>query len=251
MTVNNPNVDENILDNPNPGNQVDDKGADPGNQNQNPDSGNQNPQDKKTIPYDRFQQKVQEVNAFTNTLKELGFDDLEALKSFTHTAKDLTNKEDERKRQEMSEIEKLQEDLKKASTTIETLNNQIQESNTNSKKDKIVREFEKLATSKGVSYLDDALHLANLNFNELTVNGEGKVEGLESIIDGLVSSKPFLLKEKVKQPEQIGGSTNPPKQDDDGKTKQEVLKGFADRARQTGRHEDMVAYMQKKKELGL
>jgi hypothetical protein len=205
----------------------------------------------KTIPYDRFKAKVDEVNTFTTTLKELGFDNIDSLKEFATTAKDLQAKEEERKRGEMSEIEKLQNDLAKANETITSLNDNLRLMNETSKQQKIRGAFEKAAREKGIAYLEDAFELSKAKISSLEVAENGEVNGVEDIVKELIESKPFLLNQVEAKPHEIGEPSNPTANPVNNKSKQEVLKEYADRARRTNKHEDMVAYMRKKKELGL
>jgi hypothetical protein len=207
------------------------------------------PQDK-TIPYDRFKQKVDEVNTFKNTLSELGFDDLDKLKDFASTAKNLMEQEDERKRQQMTEIDRYKEDLQKATDKITSLEGLINQQKETSRKEKLTNAFMNKAREKGVVYVDDALTLTQNKIQQLEVGENGEVQGLDDIIADLVSSKPYLLNQSS-EPGTVGGSSNPPPNVKDQKTKAEVLKELADKARSTGKHEDMVAYMRKKQEFNL
>jgi len=82
----------------------------------------------------------------------------------------------------------------------------------------------------------------------VNVSEDGKVEGMEDAIKSLVENKPYLVATK-KQQKPIGESTNNEEQKAD-KSADQMLKEAADKARQTGKTEDKMAYARLKRELG-
>jgi hypothetical protein len=153
---------------------------------------------------------------------------------------------EEKRLAELSEKDRLEEIAKKHESEKQTLAKQLEELQTTIQREKIVNEFIKVATSNNVAYIDDALKLADLS---AVVIEDGKVIGVEDVVKTLVEHKPFLLGAK-KEPKQIGNSSNP-SQEGAQKTAEQLLKEAADKARKSGRIEDMQKYAALKMELGL
>lgn len=205
--------------------------------------------DNKSIPYDRFKAKVDEVNTIKSTLNELGFDDLDKLKSFTETANNLITKNKEREREEMTEMDRLKSDLEKAKETITTLSGEKELLTGQIKQSTLTSQFKQAIAKNGVpdQYHTAALKLADLD--SLALEEDGSVKGLDEAVKTLLSEHTFLQNEKQNEPDSIGGSSNPKPDGDDKKTAKKILNEYAERARKSGRTEDMVAYMKKKREL--
>lgn len=159
----------------------------------------------------------------------------------------LAAADEERKRAEMSEKERLEADmsaaLKKAeeaeqarSKALETANQRL-----------INAEFKVVAKEAGIEYVDDALRLADLS--GVSVDEEGNVTGVKEVIEALVESKPYLVAQKeAPKPRPIGGANNPPRGNEQ-KTKEQLLQEAADKARRSGKIEDRVAYANLKRAL--
>lgn len=153
---------------------------------------------------------------------------------------------EEKRLAELSEKERAEEIAKKAQEEKTTLEKQLAEYKAQIEREKITNEFIKLATSANVQYIDDAIRLADLS--AVTVSEEGKVEGMEDVIKALVENKPYLVVKK--QTKQIGESTNT-NSDKSDKSAEQLLKEAAEKAKKSGRLEDMAAYSKLKRELGI
>lgn len=157
----------------------------------------------------------------------------------------LEQAEADRAKAEMTAAERLEaekaEALKKAqeaedrSTARETAANQ-----------RIINaEFKSLAREANVpaDRLAAALKLADLS--AVTVDDEGNAVGVKEAVEALVSAHVYLV-EKT-QPKPLGGRSGG--EDVPDKTKEQLLKEAADKARKTGRIEDRIAYSVLKDEL--
>lgn len=161
----------------------------------------------KTIPYDRFKQVNDDLRTFKDTFKSLGIDGVESLKSLVDDYNAKKQAEEERQRAEMSELERLQADLKAKEEAEQALAEQLAKLRATADQEKIRNDFIIKAQAAGVAYIDDAYQLADLS--AVTVGEDGKVSGTDDVIKALTESKPFLLAPKKKQPEVIGESSNP------------------------------------------
>jgi SMC interacting uncharacterized protein involved in chromosome segregation len=156
---------------------------------------------------------------------------------------------EEQKRAEMSELERLQADLKAKEEAEQTLAKQLEELRANVQRERITNAFIKAAPSVNIpaDRIDAALKLADLS--AVTVDEEGNVNGLEDVLKSLVEQYIFLA--EVKKPQKpIGESTNgnPERAD---KTAEQLLKEAAERAKRTNKQEDIAKYLKLKRELGL
>jgi hypothetical protein len=154
---------------------------------------------------------------------------------------------EEKRLSELSEKERLAEIAKKHETEKQTLAQQLEKLNAEVKNERIRNEFIKLATGAKIEYIDDAMKLADLSAVE--IGEDGKAIGVDAIIAQLVQDKPFLVGTKT-EPKQIGNASNP-NPNANTKTKEQALQEAADKARKSGRIEDMQAYAALKMELGL
>jgi hypothetical protein len=107
-------------------------------------------------------------------------------------------------------------------------------------------EFRSLAREANIptDRLAAALKLADLT--DVTLDGEGNAVGVKEAVEALVSANTYLI-EKA-QPKPIGGASGG-KSDPPDKTKEQLLKEAADKARKTGRIEDRMAYAALKEKL--
>ncbi|MBR8661132.1 hypothetical protein [Brevibacillus sp. NL20B1] len=154
---------------------------------------------------------------------------------------------EERQRAEMTEIERYKADYEKAASEKQTLEQQLAELRESIKREKIVNEFIKVATAHNIAYIDDALKLADLSM--VTVD-EGGVKGVKEAVEALVQHKPFLLAQAKKEPKTIGNPSNPNPNETVQKTAEQLLKEAEEKAKKSGRIEDVAAYSKLKRELG-
>jgi hypothetical protein len=208
-----------------------------------PDNG-VNPDDNKPEVKTYTQEQIDKMIADRVARERKKFGDYEDLKTRASEYEKLL---EEKRLAELSEKERLEEIAKKHESEKQTLAQQLAELQSVNKREKVVNEFIKLATSANIAYIDDALKLADLAAVEF--DESGKPVGVDAIVSALVQDKPFLLGAK-KEPKTIGGSSNPTP-DSTAKTAEQLLKEAADKAKRTGRMDDRAAYAALKRELGL
>ncbi|MCR8983437.1 phage scaffolding protein, partial [Brevibacillus laterosporus] len=61
------------------------------------------------------------------------------------------------------------------------------------------------ATSANIAHIDDAYILASSDLSKVTIDESGNVVGVDSVIQSLVETKPFLIAQTKKEPSTIGG----------------------------------------------
>lgn len=169
-----------------------------------------------------------------------GFDELKK------KASEYEQQLEEKRLAELSEKERAEEIAKKAQEEKSSLEQELDKLRESVKQEKITNEFIKVATSANVQYIDDAIKLADLS--AVTVNEEGIVEGMADVIKSLVEHKPYLVAKKQTKP--IGDSTNS-NNDKSDKSAEQLIKEAADKARKSGKAEDIAAYSKLKRELGV
>ncbi|MBG9736579.1 hypothetical protein [Paenibacillus alvei] len=160
---------------------------------------------------------------------------------------ELQTAEDERKRGELTEIERYKADLEKEQASKQTLESELTTLRESVKQERIRNAFITAAQSANIAYIDDAWSLADKS--EINVGDDGKVVGIDALIASLVESKPFLVAQNPTKPKTIGDPTDAPPKGQ--KTAEQMLKEAADKARASGRLEDQAAYAKLKRELGL
>lgn len=200
----------------------------------------------RTIPYERFKQVNDDLRTFKETFKTLGLDGIDSLKALVEDYNAKKQAEEERQRAEMTEIERLQADLKAKEEAEQALAEQLAQAQAAAKQERIRNAFITAAQSAGIAYIDDAYRLADLS--TVTVGEDGTVSGVSEVVASLVESKPFLLKQKT-QPNPIGDSTN--SGNTGGKTAEQLLAEAAAKAKASGKLEDQAAYAKLKRELML
>jgi len=156
---------------------------------------------------------------------------------------------EEKRLAELSEKERLEEIAKKYEQEKEQLAKQLEEFKTQAQREKVVNAFIKAAPSVNIpsDRIDAALKLADLS--AVTIGEDGKVEGIDAVLTTLVEQYTFLAESKKPQQKPIGESTNGPKEVAE-KTAEQLLKEAAEKARRTGKPEDLAAYAKLKRELG-
>lgn len=132
--------------------------------------------------------------------KYADYDDLKA------QLEELRKVDEERKRAEMSEIERYKADLEKALNERQTFEQELEKLRESVKQERIKNAFITAATSANIAYIDDAFRLADLS--AVTIDEDGNVVGIEDAIKALVEHKPFLLAQAKKEPKPIGEPTN-------------------------------------------
>jgi hypothetical protein len=171
------------------------------------------------------------------------YDDLKTKLSTLETA------EAERAKAAMTETERVQAEKDDALKRAQEAEAQRTEALSKADKRVIKSEFKALAREMGVraDALDDAHVLADLT--GVSVDDEGNVVGAKEAVEALMAAKPYLAEVAKKEPKSIGNPSNP-NPDQAAKTKEQLLKDAADKARTSGRPEDMAAYSALKIELG-
>jgi hypothetical protein len=202
----------------------------------------------KMIPYERFKQVNDDLRMFKKTFESLGIDSIDSLKALVADYQEKKKAEEERKRAEMTELERYKADLEKALNERQTFEQELEKLRESIKQERIKNAFITAATNANIAYIDDAYRLADLS--AVTIDDDGNVVGIEDVIKALVEHKPFLLAQAKKEPKPIGESTNA-KSDKSDKSAEQLLREAAEKARRTGRPEDLAAYAKLKRELGL
>jgi hypothetical protein len=200
------------------------------------------PPKKLEMTQEEFDAKIAERLA--RQAKRYGdYDDLKTKLSTLETA------EAERAKAAMTETERVQAEKDAAIKRAEDAEAQRTEALSKADKRVIKSEFKALAREMGVraDALDDAHVLADLT--GVSVDDDGNVIGAKEAVEALMAAKPYLAEVAKKEPKSIGNPSNP-NPDQTAKTKDQLLKDAADKARTSGRPEDMAAYSALKIELG-
>ncbi|WP_232696170.1 phage scaffolding protein [Brevibacillus daliensis] len=157
---------------------------------------------------------------------------------------EIEKAEQVRKDAEMSELERLQTKLSEKDTYAQQLADQIEKLHEQSKQERIHGAFNKAAAAVNIKYVDDALRLADLS--TVTVGEDGSITGIDEVVKALIESKPFLIERA--QPKIIGSATILPDEKAE-KTKEQILAEAAEKARKSGRMEDMALFAKLQREL--
>lgn|SRR5690606_21607865 len=154
-----------------------------------------------------------------------------------------TKEKYEKKIEELSkQIEELKtgsEELKKKAENYDALLEKY-------RTEKIQTHFKEKARENNIEYIDAAMKLIKEELFALEINENGEVEGLDDLVKKLVEENPFLVK-KQEQPKPVGLPSNPSGRVD--KSKEQLLKEAYEKARRTGKKEDLLAYSRLKREL--
>lgn len=156
---------------------------------------------------------------------------------------EFRKQKEEQERQKMTELERYKADLEKAQKIIQEKEQELSNFKTQYERDKIVAEFREKARAANIEYIDDALALSDLS--KVTIE-DGKVQGIDDIINNLVENKPFLVSKKKEQ-KPIGSPTATETKSE--KSSEQLLKEAADKAKKTGREVDILAYLNLKRKL--
>lgn len=153
---------------------------------------------------------------------------------------------EEKRLAELSAQERAEEIAKKFEAERNDYAKQLEQLKAQAEREKVVNAFIKAAPSVNIpsDRIDAALKLADLS--AVTV-GDNGVEGLDAVMSALVESYTFLA--EVKKPQkQIGNPSNSGKEVAD-KTSEQLLKEAAEKAKQSNRIEDKIAYAALKAQL--
>jgi len=155
---------------------------------------------------------------------------------------------EEKRLAELSAQERAEELAKKYEAERNDFEKQLKDYQTKAERQKIENAFIKAAPGVNipVDRIDAALKLADLA--AVTI-GENGVEGLEDVMNALVTNYSFLADTKKPQ-KQIGEATNSLR-DTAEKTSEQLLRDAQDKAKRTGRIEDRMAVAALKRELGI
>lgn len=171
------------------------------------------------------------------------YDDIKAKLAEFETA------EEERKKADMTALERLEAEKAEALKAADEAKAERDKAINAANQRLIKAEFRAVARELNVraDALDDALVLADLS--SVKVEEDGNISGMEDVVKALLTNKPYLAEQTKPQPKPIGGASGG--SDPADKTKEQLLKEAADKARQSGRLEDQVAYAKLKRELGI
>jgi hypothetical protein len=153
---------------------------------------------------------------------------------------------EEKRLAELSAQERAEEIAKKFEAERNEYAKQLDELKSQAQREKIVNAFIKAAPGVNIpaDRIDAALKLADLSAVNI---GENGVEGLEDVMNALVTNYSFLA--EVKKPQRpIGEATNSLK-DTSEKTGEQLLKEAADKAKRSQKIEDKIAYAALKAQL--
>lgn len=154
---------------------------------------------------------------------------------------------EEQRQADMTETQKAQEQAKKFEEQLTALTAQLEAERTKAQQDKIRFEFTKVASSANIIDVDAAIALSDLS--AVTIDEDGKVVGVDDVINALVTNKPYLVAQK-KQQQPIGTATNGGTTKYVDKPAEQLLQEAMIKARRTGKQEDQMAYVALKRELG-
>jgi hypothetical protein len=154
---------------------------------------------------------------------------------------------EEKRLAELSAQERAEEIAKKFETERNEYAKQLEELKSQAQREKIVNAFIKAAPGVNIpaDRIDAALKLADLA--AVTI-GENGVEGLEDVMNALVTNYSFLAETKKPQ-KPIGEASNSPKDVAD-KTFDQLLRDAAERVKREGTMEAKIAYAALKAQSG-
>lgn len=148
---------------------------------------------------------------------------------------------------ELSAQERAEELAKKFEAERDGFAKQLEEFKTKAERQQIVNAFIKAAPGVSIpsDRIDAAMKLADLS--AVTVGEDGEVSGIDELMSALVNNYAFL--QDAKKPQKPIGEASNGNVDVSEKTSEQLLKDAADKAKRTGRREDLMAYAALKREL--
>lgn len=196
------------------------------------------PQDDKTVPYERFKsvnEKAKEYEAQLKAFSALGStDDLVAKLA---KLAELEAAAQEAEKAKLTEIERANKEREEALAKVAEYEKQTVELAKQRESD-VINFAIKLAAKDSVD--PDAVALM-LDRSAMKVEN-GEAVGVAEAIEALKTSKPYLFAKK--EPKTVGDENNPPNKGD--KSAEQILADLADKARKSGRREDLAAYAEAK-----
>lgn len=163
---------------------------------------------------------------------------------------DRVNRTKEKYEAKLQELNKQLEEMKAVKEKAEEYDKLFEEFESFKSKyrtEKIQTRFKEKAKEHNIEYLDAAMKLVKDELFGLNVNEDGEVEGLDDLVKNLVEQNPFLVAQKQQQPKPVGMPANPSGRVD--KSKEQLLKEAYQKAKRSGRPEDMLEYSRLKREL--
>ncbi|MGG1641871.1 scaffolding protein [Paenibacillus sp. NRS-1782] len=130
---------------------------------------------------------------------------------------------EERQRAEMTATERLEAEKAEALEAAETARTERDQALTAANQRLIKAEFRTLARELNVRVdaIDDAYVLADLS--TASVEGDGRISGVEDVVKALIASKPFLVEQPKKEPLTIGGASGGNPYDKETRTLEQQL----------------------------
>ncbi|MGG0793172.1 hypothetical protein ABE137_03975 [Brevibacillus laterosporus] len=113
--------------------------------------------------------------------------------------------QEEKQRAEMTEIERWKTDYEKETAAKQALEQSVAEIEAKYRQEKIRNTFITAATNANIAHIDDAYILASTDLSRVTFDESGNVIGVDSVIQSLVETKPYLVAQAKKEPTTIGG----------------------------------------------
>lgn len=154
--------------------------------------------------------------------------------------------EEERKKAEMSDKERSDADTAAAIKRAEDAEAERDRALSAANQRLINAEFRAMARELNIrpDALDAALKLADLT--PVKVDDEGNVVGVKDAVQALITNSPYLVEKPQRK---TIGDPNGDGDEKPDKTKEQMLKEAAEKARKSGRIEDRIAYADLKEEL--
>lgn len=200
--------------------------------------GDPSKQDDKTVPYDRFKSVNDALGAYKT------FGSAEDLAAKLERLAALEKDDEERKKAQMTELERLQAAKEAEERRAKDAEERAAKIEAERLNDKIEHAIEKEAADA----VDLEAVLAFVDRSALKVE-DGKVVGVKEAVEALKAAKPYLFQApEQKKPKKIGDENNPANQKGE-KTKEQLLEDARIKAMTSGRQEDRVAYAELKLKL--
>lgn len=201
----------------------------------------------KTFTEDEVNERINKaVQDRINRMKKK-YEGIDDLKNELEELRTFKTQADEKN---MTELEKLQKQIELLSQEKEEISTNYSTLQEERLKEKLHNSFKEQARKQGIEYVEDALQLASNQLSGLEIDEEGNYIGLENLVKELTESKPFLLAQKKEAPKPIGNASNPNTNQVE-KTSEQLLEEAAKQYRKSGKQQDLVAYSQLKRKLGL
>jgi chromosome segregation ATPase len=194
-----------------------------------------------------------EVNAIVqdrlSRMEKKYSDKLSKLSEYEKQIAEFNKQAEEKRRAEMSELDKLKEDLAKKDELLQQLTQEKDGILGKFRTQTINTAFKEVAAKHDIEHLNAAMKLAKEELSALEVDEDGNVEGIEEMVKKLVEENPFLVSQK--QPKKpVGAPTNPANRAEEKSSEQRIKEAY-EKAKRTGNPEDLLAYRKLKRQLGM